>query len=108
MRTGAAGEVSLDIPSNWGGLIIGLKDDVKLIGGPSLAAPEACAFTSSKPCQLELTTGESGSRLALIAGARLQQPIHQNGPLILASPEALEERSAAYRRGDFGHVSSQP
>jgi redox-sensitive bicupin YhaK (pirin superfamily) len=96
------------VPAGWGGIIIALCGDVALKDGPTLDASAAIAFAASSDTHLRLTAGESGARIALVSGAQLDQPVHSQGPFMLASPEALAGRIAAYEAGDFGKIASAP
>jgi len=95
---------SSDVPAAWGGIIIVLDGDVTLTNGPALHTSAAVAFATSHGAQLSLTAGEYGARVAIVSGAQLDQPVHSQGPFMLASPEALAERIAAYQAGDFGTI----
>jgi redox-sensitive bicupin YhaK (pirin superfamily) len=92
------------VPVGWGGIVIVLGGDVALKDGPALDASAAAAFAASGEAQLILTAGQSGARIAIISGAQLDQSVHSQGPFMLASPEALAGRIAAYQAGDFGTI----
>jgi redox-sensitive bicupin YhaK (pirin superfamily) len=96
---------STAIPAKWGGMIIAFDGDATLTDGPTLSASAAIAFEASNKAQLSLIAGESGARIAIVSGVRLDQPVHSQGPFMMASPEALAGRIAAYQAGDFGTIS---
>jgi redox-sensitive bicupin YhaK (pirin superfamily) len=96
----------IPIPAGWGGIVIALSGDVALKDGPTLDASAAIAFAAPSDTHLTLAAGESGARIALVSGAQLDQPVHSQGPFMLASAEALAGRIAAYEAGDFGKIAS--
>lgn len=51
-----------------------------------------------------LRAPQGPAKVALFAGAPLDQPVYWQGPMALASPEALVNAMTAYRRGDFGQL----
>ncbi|MEY4429697.1 MAG: hypothetical protein RLZZ182_2386 [Pseudomonadota bacterium] len=51
---------------------------------------------------LRLQALQGPATVAFFAGAPLHQPIHRQGPMAMASAEALAAAIAAYRRGDLG------
>lgn len=54
------------------------------------------------PHEFTLRATQGTAKVAVFSGAPLRQPVYWNGPMALASPEALAERIAAYQRGEFG------
>jgi len=52
--------------------------------------------------EITLQAKRGNAKAALFSGLPLLQPVHWQGSLALASPEALAERIAAYQRGEFG------
>jgi len=51
---------------------------------------------------------ENGAAKAVVcSGTPLNQPIHWQGPMALASPGALGEAVQRYQRGLFGSLHSQ-
>jgi redox-sensitive bicupin YhaK (pirin superfamily) len=53
---------------------------------------------------IRLQASGAGAQVAVFSGEPLDQPVHWQGPMALASPEALAQAMAAYRRGEFGHL----
>lgn len=51
-----------------------------------------------------LRAPQGPAQVVLFAGEPLDQPVYWQGPMALASPEALVKAMAAYRRGDFGQL----
>lgn len=96
--------IRVPVPAGWGGLLIALEGGL-MIGDRSLEAEQAVAFTSHTDDVLTIRATGDAARFAIVAGARLDQPVHGDGPLKLASAPALAERTAAYHRGEFGTLS---
>jgi redox-sensitive bicupin YhaK (pirin superfamily) len=44
------------------------------------------------------------ANMALFVGRPLRQPVYWQGPMALASPEALAAAIAAFQRGEFGRI----
>lgn len=53
---------------------------------------------------ITLKAGQGPAQVVLFSGKPLGQPVHWQGPMAMASVAALNERLAAYRRGEFGTV----
>lgn len=51
-----------------------------------------------------LRTKGSSAKVVVFSGKPLRQPVYWQGPMALASVEALQDRIAAYHRGEFGSV----
>lgn len=53
-----------------------------------------------------LRSGQGSAKVVVFSGRPLHQPVFWQGPLALASPQALEAAAAAYQRGDFGTLDA--
>lgn len=84
---------NIDVPAGWGGILIVLEGKIA-IGDTSLGLGQAVGFASDGHDNFPVATGAGPSRIVLVYGAQLKQPIFAHGPLMLASPAALD---AAYR-----------
>lgn len=83
-------EFSVDLPSGWGGILIVLEGSVSIANGADLETTEAIGFAADAAASFTVRAPSGPARLALVAGQQLNQPVHAFGPLMLASPEALE------------------
>lgn len=54
--------------------------------------------------KIGLQAKDSNAKAVLFSGIPLHQPVHWQGPLALASAEALAASLSAYRRGEFGSI----
>lgn len=54
------------------------------------------------PFAVTLRAPQGRSKAVLFAGTPLHQPVYWQGPMAMASPEALASAAASYRRGEFG------
>lgn len=62
-------------------------------------------FPEQPPSQeLRLRATRGNAKVVVFSGRPLRQPVFWNGPMALASSEALTERIAAYQRGEFGSL----
>lgn len=55
---------------------------------------------------ITLRAQQGGAKIVVFSGPPLRQPVHWHGPLALASSEALTAALTAYKRGEFGALSS--
>jgi redox-sensitive bicupin YhaK (pirin superfamily) len=79
----------IDVPPNWGGILIVLEGSAS-VGEEILTAPRAMGFTADVGGSFGIATGSAPARIAVVSGAQLKQPIFPYGPLMLASPESLD------------------
>jgi redox-sensitive bicupin YhaK (pirin superfamily) len=57
-------------------------------------------FNLSANARIEVRQG--AAKAVLFAGLPLRQPVHWQGPMAMASTEALANALAAYQRDEFG------
>jgi redox-sensitive bicupin YhaK (pirin superfamily) len=60
------------------------------------------AQTTSR--EILLRAKDGNAKVVVFSGTPLRQPVHWQGPLALASADALADRMAAYQRGEFGTI----
>ena len=58
----------------------------------------------TEPRILTFQANQDNTKAVLFAGPPLHQPVHWQGPMALASTEALATAVAAYQRGEFGSL----
>lgn len=80
----------LDVPAGWGGILIVLHGAVA-IDSQTLNRTQAVGFAADRDDRIEIIPHAGPSRLAIISGAQLNQPVFAHGPLMLASAAALDE-----------------
>lgn len=51
--------------------------------------------------EVEIQAGEEGVRFLLISGRPLEEPVAWHGPIVMNTPEELQQAFAELRRGDF-------
>lgn len=61
----------------------------------------------STPHTLSLTAPQGKAKAVVFIGTPLRQPVYWQGPMALASTEALGQAIAAYQRGEFGTLESR-
>ncbi|TYC58447.1 pirin family protein [Zoogloea oleivorans] len=99
---------SLAVPVSPGhsAFIMPIFGAVEINGEPFDASdsglPVFQAQATSHDITLEATRGSA--KVVVFSGLPLNQPVHWQGPLALASAEALAARITAYQRGEFGSV----
>jgi redox-sensitive bicupin YhaK (pirin superfamily) len=85
----------LDLPAGWGGTVIALEGEVALGDERTIDPAQGIGFAAEAAASLHITATAGAARIAIVMGQQLKQPIHAYGPLMLASPKALE-RARAY------------
>jgi redox-sensitive bicupin YhaK (pirin superfamily) len=83
-------EFTVDLPRGWGGILIVLDGSTSIANGADLETTEAIGFAADAAASFTVRAATDPARLALIAGQQLNQPVHAFGPLMMASPEALD------------------
>jgi redox-sensitive bicupin YhaK (pirin superfamily) len=83
-------EFTVDLPGGWGGILIVLDGSTSIANGADLETTDAIGFATDAAASFTLRAPSGPARLALAAGQQLKQPVHAFGPLMLASPEALD------------------
>lgn len=67
--------------------------------------PRLPVFTArASTHEVALKAKQGSAKAVVFSGRPLDQPVYWQGPMALASAEALAERIAAYRRGEFGSL----
>lgn len=92
-----AGQTAFVLPVSGHLLVNG-----QLAGSEGAPVPVMTAEPEAHVIRLQATQGVA--QVALFGGTPLDQPVHWQGPMALASPEALVNAINAYRRGDFGRL----
>jgi redox-sensitive bicupin YhaK (pirin superfamily) len=80
----------VDVPAGWGGIIVALEGAVS-VAEEVLEPTQAVGFAADSNVQLRIAPLATTARVVLISGAQLKQPIFAYGPLMLASPAALQQ-----------------
>jgi len=94
------------IPSQFGGLILAMSGSIDLGIEAELSDGAAVAVSADDDGgELFPRAGNEGARLIFILGERLQQPIHEQGPFVMASEETLVARTQAFKKGTFGSLA---
>lgn len=79
----------VDVPSGWGGILIVLDGELR-VGSVDLTFGQAIGFATEGDACLAISTGDMPTRLAMVSGQRLHQPIVAGGPLMTASTKLLD------------------
>jgi redox-sensitive bicupin YhaK (pirin superfamily) len=80
----------VDAPAGWGGILIVLEGSAS-INEETLAPAQAIGFAADIDERIRIATHPGSTRIAMVSGAQLEQPVFAYGPLMLASPAALGE-----------------
>lgn len=79
-----------------------LEVDGQTLDAVQAQVPMFEAQDSARSITLSATHGPV--QVVVFSGQPLEQPVHWQGPMALASARALNDRIAAYQRGEFGTV----
>jgi len=80
----------VDAPAGWGGILIALEGSAS-INEETLAPAQAIGFAADIDEHFRIVARSGPARIAMVSGAQLKQPVFAYGPLMLASPAALDE-----------------
>lgn len=78
-----------------------------LIDGQAFDAndPRLPVFQAQEsPREISLRADGGNAKAVVFSGTPLHQPVYWQGPMALASVDALQDRIAAYHRGEFGSI----
>jgi len=98
--------LSIPVPIGHSAFIMPIFGTVEINGEVFDASEPGLPVFPSQETSGEITLkAKLGNAKAVVfSGLPLRQPVHWQGSLALASPEALAERIAAYQRGEFGSL----
>ena len=94
-----------DIPATYNGFVYVLEGQAT-IGGSSLSKGHVGWFAPSDLADLAVTAGAAGARLAIYAGAPIDEPLLQHGPFVAGSPVEIQTFYRRFRSGDFTPMSA--
>jgi redox-sensitive bicupin YhaK (pirin superfamily) len=102
----AGAELSVPVPAGHTAFVLPifgrLTVNDQLAESDGAPVPVMTAGPDAQVIRLQATQGPA--KVVLFAGEPLDQPVYWQGPMALASPEALVNAMTAYRRGDFGRL----
>ncbi|MEO6926301.1 MAG: pirin-like C-terminal cupin domain-containing protein, partial [Rhodanobacter sp.] len=90
---------TLDLPSGHHGFAYVFDGKSALVGGDSLLRSELGVLSDGE--QLQLAGGEQASRLLIVAGRPLQEPVARYGPFVMNTQAQIQEALADFRAGKF-------
>jgi hypothetical protein len=103
---GDGAELAIPVPEGHGLFILPISGSVEIDGeGFDASVPKVPLFSVQTTARnIVLKTGQVSAQAVVFIGKPLRQPVHWQGPMAMASVEALNARIAAYHRGEFGTV----
>lgn len=99
-------ELSVPVLAGHGSFVMPIFGTLEINGQTFDAnAPRLPVFPAQATTrEIALKARDGRAKVVLFSGVPLRQPVHWQGPMALASAEALVARLAAYQRGEFGSL----
>lgn len=90
---------SLDLPAGHHGFAYVFDGESALVGGEPLQRSELGVLSDGE--QLPLAGGDKASRLLVVAGRPLQEPVARYGPFVMNTQAQIQQAIADFRAGKF-------
>jgi redox-sensitive bicupin YhaK (pirin superfamily) len=97
LQPGAA--FTLDLPKGHHGFAYLFDGEIALVGGEQLKRSELGVFSDGDSIQLK--GGDTPSRLIVVAGRPLNEPVARYGPFVMNTKAQIHEAIADFRAGKF-------
>jgi len=97
LQPGAA--LTLDLPKGHHGFAYVFDGEAALVGGEQLKRSELGVFSDGDSIQLK--GGDTPSRLIMVAGRPLNEPVARYGPFVMNTQAQIHEAIADFRAGKF-------
>lgn len=95
----AGAEISVPLPASHSAFAYVFDGKDALVAGETLARSELAVL--NKGDSVRLVGGDAPSRVLLVAGAPLKEPVARYGPFVMNTPEQIHEAIADFRAGKF-------
>ncbi|MCR6652619.1 MAG: pirin family protein [Cellvibrionaceae bacterium] len=103
VRLNAGGEVVLPIPEGWNGMVILLTGEVQVNGEATLGNAQMTLLNrSGEDVHIR---AERPSKLLLLAGAPIDEPIVGYGPFVMNTDQQINDAINDFNSGRFGRVA---
>lgn len=97
LQPGAA--LTLDLPAGHHGFAYVFEGEHALVGGEALRRSELGVLSDGT--QLQVAGADKPSRLLLVAGRPLNEPVARYGPFVMNTPAQIQQAIADFRAGKF-------
>ena len=95
----AGASLTLDLPKGHHGFAYVFDGEAALVGGEKLTRSELGVFSDGDSIQLK--GGDKPSRLIVVAGRPLNEPVARYGPFVMNTQAQIHEAIADFRAGKF-------
>jgi redox-sensitive bicupin YhaK (pirin superfamily) len=92
-------QLILDLPAGHHGFAYVFEGESALVGGERLQRSELGVLSDGD--RLQLAAGDTPSRLLLVAGKPLQEPVARYGPFVMNTQAEIHQAIADIRAGKF-------
>lgn len=102
-------EAQISVPHGHVAFVMPIDGEISVDNQPfSLSNPKAPVGLPQGPDRIVTLNARSGNAKAVMfSGVPLNQPVYRQGPLALASKEALDKAVEGYKRGAFGQLNAR-
>ena len=100
----AGGQVSLPVPQSHSAAVVVLKGRL-VVNGAETAETDSIVVFKRDGGEVSLDA-EADTRLLLLSGEPLNEPIVGYGPFVMNTPEEIQQAIDDLNRGDFGQAAS--
>ncbi|MEO7051353.1 MAG: pirin family protein [Rhodanobacter sp.] len=90
---------ALNLPAGHHGFAYVFDGDAAMVGGELLQRSELGVLSDGE--QLQLAGGDKASRLLIVAGRPLREPVARYGPFVMNTQAQIQEAIADFRAGKF-------
>jgi redox-sensitive bicupin YhaK (pirin superfamily) len=97
VQPGAA--LTLDLPAGHHGFAYVFAGEQALVGGEALQRSELGVLSDGT--QLQVAGADQASRLLVVAGKPLDEPVARYGPFVMNTPAQIQQAIADFRAGKF-------
>lgn len=101
----AGGSIRLPVPDTHNLLLVALRGETMVNDHDTLRASELATFAEDGG-EIRLSAGAETSKLLLLSGVPIDEPIAAYGPFVMNTREEILEKIHDFNAGKFGHLTA--